>query len=136
MAELRKPDFGLVTSILGLSVLTGLIQQFTEINIVTSYVEMAGPVAFLAALTVLYKISMEWESKLAAHIKVICIGGVFFTFGWLYRLLSRQIDLNRFIGGYTSFTEAFFISLAVGGTILIAYGFFVLREEGKQIGYK
>ncbi|MFT4867411.1 MAG: hypothetical protein ACI9LV_000004 [Candidatus Nanohaloarchaea archaeon] len=132
---LRKPDSILVVFILFLAVLTGVIQQFTEIQIIISYVELAGPLAFLAAVSVLYKISMEWDSKLAAHVKVICIGGAFFTFGWIHRLLTGYLDLGRFFGGYTDFVEAFFASLAVGGTVLVAYGFFILREEGKKTDY-
>jgi hypothetical protein len=131
--RLKNVDYIVVLAILSVSALTGIIQYFTSLNIVVGYIELVGPLAILVSTVIMYQIARNCRTKIGRHIKIICIGSSFFVMGWSHRLLNRTVNLET-LGIPVDFTTAFFVALAIGGMILMAYGFYMVKEEAKLIG--
>lgn len=126
--RLENVDYIVVLSIVLISILTGLIQHFTSLTIVVGYLEIVGPLVILIASLIIYQIARNSETRVGRHIKIISIGALFFVTGWSHRLIRRYVDLEGW-GVPVEFTSAFFVSFAIGGIIIMTYGFYMVKQE-------
>ncbi|MFQ3308182.1 MAG: hypothetical protein ACI977_000407 [Candidatus Nanohaloarchaea archaeon] len=121
-------DYAVALAILLISTLAGLIHHFTPVKIPIIYMEITGLLIFLTGVGIMYLIARKAENRVGRHIKVVCIGALFFVMAWSHRIAKGQLELENY-GLTDNVTSSFFVTLAVGGMILMTYGFYMVKEE-------